>query len=478
MKPLEEIFAEQRTPDEIISDIGSRSKDIPSWKELRKQYEPKQHPIVSDPSLRPKEKNKNGQRDVPAKIAYPAEKIVTRRMVQMAFTIPVKRVYGGYDPKDEKAKSFADAIEKVYKANRINGVNKNRMRAYFAACEAATVWFVTETEEEHNTYGFSTNAKIRCRSYSQMDKKFSKIDEASIYPVYDDDGDMIALCFKYEVSSEGKSITHFDCFTAKKVYYYTSKDVGWDRVEKDNALGKIPAAYCSRPEPIYADIDDNRSEIEFANSRTSDVVKKNAAPIVVLRGTLVGGDAPTSESGREAYQVTGEGAGVDYLQSPMNVEQTTKHINTQKQMIAEITQLPDLSLENIKGLGAISGEARKTLLTDAHMKVGEEADEIIWFFDREFSVIKSLVASLNEEWKPYVNTLTCTHTITPFVQNDKAAQTDVLVKQVDGCLKSRRTAMTEMGDYDNVDNEMAIIEQEQAASAEANRMVDLFEGAE
>lgn len=478
MKSLEEIFAPGRTPDQIISDMGSYSKDIPSWGELKKLYEPKQHPIVSDSTLRPKEKTKNGVRDIPAKISYPAEKIVTRRMVQMAFTIPVKRVYGGYEPNDKVAAAFADAIESVYKANRINGVNKNRMRAYFAACEAATIWYVKETDEEHTTYGFSTNAKIKCRSYSQMDKKFSKIDEASIYPLFDDDGDMVALGFKYDVQVSGKAVAHFDCFTADMVYYFTSKDGGWDREEKVNVLKKIPGAYCCRPEPIYADVGDNRSEIEFANSRTSDVVKKNAAPVIVLKGTLVGGDAPSSESGREAYQVTGEGAGVDYLQSPMNIEQTTKHINTQKQMIAEITQLPDLSLENIKGLGAISGEARKTLLTDAHMKVGEESDEIIWFFDREFSVLKSLVASLNEEWEPYVNTLTCTHTITPFVQNDKAAQTDVLVKQVDGGLKSRRTAMAEMGDYDNVDDEMDIIDQERAASAEANRMVDLFEGAE
>jgi len=478
MKPLEEIFAEGRTPDEIITDMSSYAKDIPTWGELRKQYEPKEHPIKSDSSLRPKEKTKNGIRDVPAKICYPAEKIVTRRMVQMAFTIPVTRVYGGFEPNDTKAKEFADAIEKVYKANRINSVNKNRMRAYFAACEAATVWFITETEDEHTTYGFSTNAKIRCRSYSQMDKKFSKIDEATIYPMFDDSADMVALGFKYSVQVSGNVVEHFDCYTADKAYYYTSKDGGWDRIEKVNLLGKIPAAYCNRPEPIYADIEDNRNEIEFTNSRTSDVVKKNSAPIIVLKGTLVAGDAPSSDTGREAYQVTGEGAGVDYLQSPMAIDQTTRHINTQKQMIAEITQLPDLSLENIKGLGAISGEARKTLLTDAHMKVGEEADEIIWFFDREFSVLKELVASLNEEWKPYVHTLTCQHNITPFVQNDKAAQTDVLVKQVDGGLKSRRTAMAELGDYDNVEDEIAIIDQEQEAESERERVTNIFEGAE
>ena len=142
MNTLEEIFEEGRKPEDIIADLCSCTKDVPTWTELEKLYDESKHPIKNDPTLRPVEKsNADGQRDVPAKISYPAEKIAVRRMAQMAFSIPVKRVYSAAN---EAEKAFADAIEKVYDAVRIDGVNMKRMKAYFASCEMATVWYVTD----------------------------------------------------------------------------------------------------------------------------------------------------------------------------------------------------------------------------------------------------------------------------------------------------------------------------------------------
>lgn len=479
MKSLEEIFAEGRSPEDVISDFMSVNKEIPTWDDLSKFYEPESHPIVKDPTLRPKDKTlaDGSRRDVFAKIAYPAEKIVTRRMVQMMFAIPVRRKYI-YDDSNETLKAFKNAIEAVYRSVRINGVNKKRMRSYFASCEAATVWYAVRTGETNNLYGFDTDAKIRCRSYSPMDAKYSDICQSEIYPMFDDSGDMVALAFMYNVKVSDSTIGHFDCYTAENVYYYTRQEkAAWtlDSIVP-NVLGKIPAAYICRPEPIYVDISKNRNEIEFTNSQMSDIVKKNAAPVIVVKGKLMNGVAPKPNEGREAFQVE-NGGDVEYLSSPMSIDQTIKHINTQKQMISEITQLPDLSLENVKGLGAISGEARKTLLMDAHLKVGEESDEVIWFLDREFNVIKALLASIHTEFAPYVNEITCTHIITPFSLNDKSSQTDTLNKQVEGKLKSHRTAMMEMGDYDDVDAEMETIREEQQEEADRQRTVDLFEGA-
>ena len=83
----------------------------------------------------------------------------------------------------------------------------------------------------------------------------------------------------------------------------------------------------------------------------------------------------------------------------------------------------DFALENIKSLsGVVSGEARKTLLSDAHLKVGEKKHDLIWFLDREMSVVKSLVAELNVQWRKYVDTTTCYNIITPFVQNDERSE--------------------------------------------------------
>lgn len=137
--------------------------------------------------------------------------------------------------------------------------------------------------------------------------------------------------------------------------------------------------------------------------------------------------------------------------------------------------MPNLSMENIKGLGAMTGEARKSLLADAHLKVGEESHDIVWFLDREFSVIKSILASINPAWKSIVSRVTCDHIITPFTQNDQTAQTDRLSKRVDSRLLSRRSAIQQFDDVADVDEELNRIKEEMAADMEAQRAVSVFE---
>lgn len=475
MNRLEEIFEAGRKPEDIIADLCSCTKDVPAWNELERLYDENKHPIKDDSTLRPVEKtNADGQRDVPAKISYPAEKIAVRRMAQMAFSIPVKRVYS---TTNEAEKAFADAIESVYDAVRIDGVNMKRMKAYFASCEMATVWYVTEDGgEKHEKYGFPTSARIRCRSYSPMASKMSQIYQADIYPLFDDSGDLVALSFKYVVNVNGKDIEKFDCFTAQKAYYWTNGEDGWAVEEREVVIGKIQAAYISRPGALYDGIQDFRNEIEFSNSRNSDVIKKNSSPIIVVSGEIVGAP-PANGRGREAYQLK-NGGSVNLLNPAMSSDQVKMHIDTQKEFISEVTQMPDLSMEKIKGIGAVSGEARKTLLTDAHLKVGEESHDIVWFLDREFSVVKSIIATLHPAWKSLVNKLTCKHIITPFIQNDQTSQTDRLAKRVDSRLLSRRSALEQFDDVADVDEEIKRIEAETMADLAAQRSVDVFEGAQ
>ena len=91
---INEIISDERPVVDIIADLKDKSIPVPAWSDLEKDYDPTKHEIMTNPALRPREKRKkNGQLDRPAKILYPAEKIVTRRMNQMCFTIPVERKY-------------------------------------------------------------------------------------------------------------------------------------------------------------------------------------------------------------------------------------------------------------------------------------------------------------------------------------------------------------------------------------------------
>lgn len=470
MKTLEEIFAPGNTPDAIIGILSGQSKCVPKWGELDKLYDPDKHDIVTDRARRPKVKVKNGQKEVPAKLTYPAEMIAARRMNQMAFSIPVKRKYSAAANDEEKA--FQKAIEKVYEKVRINGVNSKRMYAFFASCEMATFWFTVDAESA-DRYGFESEKKIRCRSFSPMPKKFSKITQADLYPYFDDDDDLVVLSVRYK---DADGVEHFDAYTAEKVYYYVKPANVWEVEEVDNPLKKIPAVYWQRPLPIYYGISKNREDIEFTLSRDSDILGKNQSPIMKVKGKVIG-DLPVGDTARQVYQLE-NGGDLDLVSPALTTNDAKTHIGMLKEANQEITQLPDLSMENIKGLGVQSGEARKTLLTDPHMKVKDESHDIIEGLDREFEIIKAILCHERQEWAQFQHTTTCEHVITPFIQNDRTTDINDFTKASGGPIMSQKTAIEQAGLVDDADAEAAQIEGEQSAAAERNRMTDIFTAAE
>ena len=470
MKTLEEIFAPGNTPETIIGILSGQTKNVPAWGELEKDFDPSKHAIITDRTRRPKVKMKNGQKEVPAKLVYPAEMIAVRRMNQMAFSIPVKRNYSR--PANYAEKAFQRAIEAVYDKVRINGVNTKRFYAYFAACEIVTFWFSVDGEETQR-YGFPTTKKFRCRSFSPMPEKFSKIKQADIYPYFDDLDDLVALSVRYK---DADGIEHFDAYTAENVYYYTREKNEWILEQVENPLGKIPASYLPRPLPIYYGIPTNREDIEFTVSRDSDILGKNQSPIMKVKGKVVG-DLPVGDTARQVYQLE-NGGDLDLVSPALSTNDAKTHIGMLKEMNQEMTQLPDLSLENIKGLGVQSGEARKTLLTDPHMKVKDESHDMIEFLDREFEIVKAMLCHENPAWKPYQHTTTCEQVITPFIQNDRTADINDYTKASGGPIMSQKSAVEQAGLVDDAEAEVAQMQVEQGAAAETERMADVFTGAE
>jgi hypothetical protein len=432
---------DDRPVEEIIRDLKKKSVEVIPWKTLEKEFNPKLHAIVTDKTLRPDKVRKNGTIEKVARITYGGQRLAARRMTQMAFAIPVKRLY---DTKKDKVKEEqARAIEAVYKTARIDSINTKRMFAYFASCEIASMWFPVK-REGNETYGFKSDYELRCRSYSPMDSKFSRIECAGLYPVFDNSGDMIYMSFEYYRIEDNKKIQYFETFS-KTEHFVWKNDGGWKKSDDPDdffevVIQKHPLSYLQRPLPIWEDTSANNQEIEFALSRESDILKKNSAPIVKLEGKLLNGEAPETETAREVYQME-NGGNVAYVTWEQQIEALRYFIETLKKNTEEELQLPSLSLESMKSLGNIGYDARKTLLTDPHLKVGDESGDIIEFLDRECNVIKAFLGEMNTKWKDSIKDLKVTHVITPFIQNDEKEDIEKYSKAAGGSPSPHRESV-------------------------------------
>ena len=59
---------------------------VPEWEKLKAEYDSTEHEVMTDKVGR---KDRKGVKA--ARITYGMQKLATRRMTQMAFTVPVKR---------------------------------------------------------------------------------------------------------------------------------------------------------------------------------------------------------------------------------------------------------------------------------------------------------------------------------------------------------------------------------------------------
>lgn len=446
---------------------------VPKWDDLKKEFDPKLHDIVTDTVNRKDKIRKDQTVEKVARITYGMQRLATRRMTQMAVAIPVKRIYKTDDDKTKIEQ--AAALEKIYQKAKIDAVNNKRLKAYFAACEILTIWFTVP--RKNKDYGFDSELKLKCVSYSPMNTKYSKLPSANIYPVFDKLGDMIALAFQYAVKTNADETTYFYIYTDTEAMVFEQKGAGeWKDVTPDKAkitIEKIPGVYMWRPMPIWEDETNNVNEYELSLSRESDILRKNSAPILKIEGKLITGEKPETERAREVYNIE-NGGEIKYVTWEQQIDALKFHTETLKKDMEEELQLPNLSFENVKGLSAMSGEARKTLLTDAHLKVGDESGDIVEYLERECNVIKAFLGEMKTEWKTTIMDLEVEHVITPFIQNDEAAQVEKITKATGGKqIMSQKEGVKQLGVVSDIEAEMKLIQDEE----ETARKTDLFEGA-
>ena len=382
-----------RNPSDIIADLKEKSVPVPAWDKLAGDYEPTKHKIVHDTTTLKDKTRADGTLEPSARIPIGLEQLLTKRMAEFTFSLPVKRVYSNVSGNDGKPnevrQAIVKAIESVYKNVRIDSENLKRGLALYASCEVFTLWYAVK--KPNTLYGFDSEFKLKCKTYSLMDG-------TKLYPLIDELDDMIAMSFEYSKTIGNQTTTYFETYTADRHYIWKQELTGgsWSEVTakvsddgetvngEEIVLMKIPGAYAWIPKPVYHGLTGLRSEIEYTLSRNSNVIAYNSAPILKIVGGLKGKE-DKGES-RRIFRVE-NGGDVGYVAWQQAIEALKYHVDTMLKLYWMQAQIPDISFENMKNLGNIGFDARQTMLTDAHLKIGEMSGIWAEFLEREFNVL-------------------------------------------------------------------------------------------
>lgn len=477
---IQEIIQKAESGENVMGQLQQKSITVPPWGELVKQFDPTQHPVTDEgayPDITVYEERESTEKDEfgqpkiikvatgvekVSRVTYALQELAVKRTTELCFGIPVKRIYS---PENEKQQEIAKYMEKIYQRNHIDSVNIDRGRKLFASCEVITLWYAVQ--DENSIYGFKSKLKLRCTSYSPMQGD-------SLYPLFDEMGDLVALSVKYTRKVEDKDVTFFDTYTADKhLRWSNEKSVSMTLdLDEDIQIGKIPALYIYRPTSVWENTSSLVYEMEWAVSRNGNYLRKNSRPILaaMMSEDMAFGKSPaTDKAFRDVVQMP-QGSQLQYVTWNQAIDNLRFYVNELRQMFFTQLQLPDMSYENMKTT-PMSGEARKQLFIDCHLKVKDESGRWLEFFEREANVIKAyLKIMLPPNYSQDIDDLPVEHVITPYVITSKADDLAIYINATGGKqLMAQSTAIQQLGMVDNVDEELQKIQ--------AEGMQDLLAGA-
>ena len=450
METIEEILAQERIED-IIEELKYKTVCLRPWADLEKEYNPKLHPVWTDKSYRDVVK-KNGIIKQ-CRIALGLQKLATKRIVELCFGLPVKRIY---KPQNENQKVAGQIMEAIFQQNRIDSVNNERGRYLYASCEFATIWY---TQQKPVTYaGQATTLRLRCKNYSPMDG-------TEIYPRFDEYDDLIALSLAYSRKKGDTTTEYFETYTATRHLRWKKEANGqWeeDMTPEEIYIEKIAGVYGYRPEPIWEDESPNVYEAEWTLSRNGNYLRKNLKPKWVVftdENVKFGNERDTDMTSRDVLKYPKD-AKAGYETWSQAIDSLKYHIETIRQNFFSQLQLPEMSSDAMKSM-PMSAESRKMIFIDGQLKVTDESG--LWYdvFYREINVVKAFMKKMYPALAKDIEALPVQVIITPYQIQDEAEKVDIYTNATGKQVMSQRTAIERLNYVDDVDAELALIQQEE-----------------
>jgi len=365
----------------LTIDLKDKDDKIP---DNRKAFEG-EHAILDDPARRAKvvgDTPENSRIVKHAQETVPFQKRIVNSAVTFLFGKPVKLILNS-----EGGDAALELINSVWKQNKLDYFNKSISRALFIECKAAELWYIPPPKD---------NAPARIRVAMLSDSTGYKI-----YPHYDDYGDMDAFTVMYETKDEkGKIQANTTVYTADTIYRATKGSGEWVVEEVSNIAGKIPIVYYEQEEPEWESVKTQINRLEYLLSNFADTNDYFAAPALELKGIVT--NLPKKEDTGKVFQVEPETdengkvyypGGIEFKAWANAPEAIKQEYDMLKDIIYGMTQTPDLSFQNVKGMAAISGIALRLMFSDALFKTLDKQEVFGPAMERRISIMKTLIGT-------------------------------------------------------------------------------------
>jgi len=449
---IEELKKLLSKPSELVAKVQAKEVDLKS-DVAYKEYEPETHKVMLA-AHRPDKKvwkptgvlKADGTPELAQgteyvnRIPLALQKLIVGRAASFTAT-PVELLAKTETTEQETLLAME---EKTWEDNKLNYKTRTIAKCMMSEKECVELWNMEEAEPGY--WGSLGNPQ----SILRMRVTILKPSEGNtFYPVFNNFGNMTAFGRGYKIKTEGKETEHLDLYTADFTYQFVSQDSGWVLEKQEtNIFGKIPIIYYYQPRSEWADVEWAIERLEKLLSNFADTNDYFASPKVKVKGKVTG-FASKGESG-QIFELT-DGAEMDYLTWNQAPEAIKLEIETLFDIIYTVTQTPNITFKEMKGVGNLSGIAIKLMFMDAHGKAKDKQDDYFGeCIQRRVNLIKAGMAKVNITLQAATN-LTITPKFELFMPENELEQLEIDGKKIENLSAS-------LPGTDLIDLETAVME--------------------
>jgi len=391
MPSIKEILNQHAdNPQKLISSLSVDTRDERKQEEYREEFEGERTRRIKSVGRRQNKTYKVLKED-----GTPTREEKTVYVSKLIFPFPKKLVrtgahflFGGemHVSAEEDSNAFQEFVDVWTKGLKMQNMLKRLARACMIETKAALLFYPQPVVD-----GSGKRLKLRCMLLDNESGEF--------YPHFDDYGDMDAFLRTYDVTdNEGKAVHKARIYTADQILSLKSESGSWEHEKSEkNLFGKIPVVYVEQDLPEWEEVASLIDNFENRISRLADTNDYFAEPLLKIFGEVT--RAPNKEEVGKTVEfpmkIDTEGkvshGDAEYATWDAMPEAIKLDLETTWEGIFAMTSTPDLSFNNVKGLGTTSGVALRLMFMDALIKK-EEKGEI--FYDALNRCISVVVAGI------------------------------------------------------------------------------------
>lgn len=458
-----------------------KAKDISRVKELfttrealiaeaMKEYDPKQHEIMSRPDKILK--NPKGERTGTLKrwklpINYP--QYINEIALVFIYGRPIK-----WTNQSEGTDKAFSAFQDLIKRTRFDSKVRQCKRLAGAETQSAMLFRVFRNNEN------KPDCQIRVLAKSKGDE---------IYARWDMYENLVSFAWGYYVKdSSTETSYHFDIFTADVIYRCKRVLTGWEVVEELNPIGKIPVILFQQDKE-WKGVEPLIEREEYIGSRTADTNDYFADPMFIVDTDIIK-NMPDKNDENKTLISKGKddvSKAAHYLTWDSAPESKQKEIEWLQKHILTKTFTPNIDFENMKGLSNVSGKALKQMMLLADIKAQRHKEVHDELLDRTGNLIIAIIGNvLNIALRGECNNLVVGHEFQEPFGEDIKETIENIAKAKDAEMLSTEGAIELNPLVKDKEQELKRIEKESADAAQRQRDIfgtqqnkdDVFGGAE